>query len=120
MKKILLCPRSFVCLGAALGMLLAFCAAPPAHAMAKQTLFTLTSFSDAGDLIGADYRDAFTVPAVTDRPDNIATYHAPGNWQFGIGHHSLTASVRHDALAFALVGNLSHAPEVASLRSIAG
>lgn len=94
-------------------------AAPPAHALAKNADFTLTNYGDIGDLFSLADMD-LTVPAIIDRLDNVEPYHEPENWQFGIGHPRPTESLRHDALAFALIGNASHAPEVASPPSIAG
>lgn len=93
----------------------------PAHAMFKgasdQLTITITAY--AGDPFNLAEID-FSVPVVIDRHESTSPKHdaiCPG---FGIGHYSLTESMQHSALAFALVGNAAYAPEVASPPSIAG
>ena len=90
----------------------------PAHAMGKDARYTLTNYSYPADLFSLAEFD-FSMPAVIDRHESTSPQHDALPASFGIGHYSLTESLRHDALAFALVGNASHAPEVASPPSIA-
>ncbi|MEP3114131.1 hypothetical protein [Nisaea sp.] len=95
-------------------------APPPALALPNDAHFTLTNYDEPSGLTNPGFFDLLELPAIADLQEDIEAYHEPGNRQFGIGHYSLTEAMRHNALAFALVGNASHAPEVASPPSIAG
>lgn len=89
----------------------------PAHATGKDALYTLTNYSYPADLFSLAEFDV-SMPAVIDRHDTSHPGHDALPGTFGIGHYGLTESLRHDALAFALVGTASDAPEVASPPSI--